>query len=96
VVSLGATRPTIDLQTCRVDHVVADAVCFEQAMKPEAVIARFVARNDLHTPLRFSGNSRSDPLAQVQKLLPIAGLQCVATDFVRQGRVDGNNPTFLA
>src|SRR6185437_10175846 len=49
--SVFATCPTIDLQTCRVDHVVADAVCFEQAMEPEAVIASFVARNDLHTPL---------------------------------------------
>jgi hypothetical protein len=95
-VSLGSTRPTINLQTCRVDHVVADAVCFEQAVEPEAVVASFIARDDLHALLRFSGNSRPDPLAQIQELLPIAGLQRVATDLVRQRRVDGNNPTFLA
>src|SRR5262249_27991612 len=94
-VSLGSTRPTINLQTCRVDHVVADAVCFEQAVKPEAIVASFVARNDLHALLGFSGNSRPDPLAQIQQLLAITRLQRVATDLVRQGRVDGNNPTFL-
>src|SRR6476660_9211295 len=53
-VRLRATRPKINLQTCRVDHVVADAVCFEQAAEPEAVVASFVARNDFHALLRFS------------------------------------------
>src|SRR6516225_7273004 len=96
VVRLGSTRPTINLQTCWVDHVVADVVCFEQAVEPEAVVASFVARNYLHALFRFSGNSRPDPLAQIQQLLSITGLQRVATDLVRQGRVDGNNPTFLA
>src|SRR5215475_5132671 len=72
------------------------AVCFEQAVEPEAVVASFVARNDFHALLRFSGNARPDPLAQIQEFLAIAGLQREATDLVRQGRVDGNNPTFLA
>ena len=75
-------RPTINLQTCRVDHVVADAVCFEQAMEPEAVVAGFVARNDFHTLLRFSGNSRPDPFAQIQELFPVTSLKRVATDLV--------------
>jgi len=65
-------------------------------VEPEAVVASFVARNDFHALLRFSGNARPDPLAQIQEFLPIAGLQREATDLVRQGRVDGNNPTFLA
>src|SRR6202022_736999 len=64
-VSLRTTRPTINLQTCRVDHVVTNAVCFEQAVEPEAVVASFVARNDFHGLLHFSGNSRPDPLAQI-------------------------------
>src|SRR5215471_18991668 len=63
VVRLGSACPTINLQTCRIDDVVADAVCFEQAVEPEAVVARLVATNHFYVFLRFSGNSRPDPLA---------------------------------
>src|SRR3984893_13921314 len=71
-------------------------MCFEQTVEPEPVVARLVARNDFHGLLHFSGNSRPNPLAQIQEPLPITGLQRVATDLVRQGCVDCNNPTFLA
>jgi hypothetical protein len=94
-VRLGSAGPTINLHTRRIDDVVADAG-FEETVEPEAVIARFVARNHIHAFLQFSGNARPNPLAQLQKLLPIAGLQRVATNLVRQGCVDCDNPTFLA
>src|SRR6516164_4003485 len=58
-------RRTINLQTCRIDDIVAYAVCFEQTVKPEAVVARFVARNQFHVFLQFSGDPRPDPLAQL-------------------------------
>jgi hypothetical protein len=57
----------------------------EQTVEPEAVIARFVARNHIHAFPQFSSNARPNPLAELQKLLPIAGLQRVATNLVRQG-----------
>jgi hypothetical protein len=95
-VRLRSARTAINLQTCRVDRVVAYAVCFEQTVASEAVVARFVAGNDFHAPPRFSGNPRPDPLAQIQEPLPVAGLQRVAADLVRPGRVHGNNPTLLA
>src|ERR1700726_3634328 len=94
VLARRARRSTC--KTCRIDDVVAYAVCFEQTVEPEPVVARLVARNDFHGLLHFSGNSRPNPLAQIQEPLPITGLQRIATDLVRQGCVDCNNPTFLA
>src|SRR5215470_15216254 len=64
-------------------------------MEPEAVVARFVARNDFHTLLRFPGNSRPDPFAQIQELLPVTSLQRVATDLVRQKRLTATIQLFL-
>src|ERR1700739_3386232 len=58
--------------------------------------ASYPAIISFHGLLHFSGNSRPNPLAQIQEPLPITGLQRVATDLVRQGCVDCNNPTFLA
>src|SRR5215469_5298321 len=83
-VRLGSARPTINLHTRRIDDVVAYALRFEQTVEPEAVIARFVATNHIHAFLQFSSNARPNPLAQLQKLLPIAGLQRVAANLVRQ------------
>jgi hypothetical protein len=65
-------------------------------VEPEAVVARFLAGNHFHALPRFSGNPRPDPLAQIQEPLPVTGLQRLAADLVRQGRVHGNNPTLLA
>src|SRR5262249_3266734 len=83
-VRLGSARPTINLHTRRIDDIVAYALRFEQTVEPEAVIARFVATNHIHAFLQFSSNARPNPLAQLQKLLPIAGLQRVAANLVRQ------------
>src|SRR6476660_1863772 len=71
-------------------------MCLEQTVEPEAVVAGLVTRNHFHALLRFFGNARPDPLAKIQELLPITGLQRVATDLVRQRRVDRDNPTLLA
>src|SRR5215467_3249988 len=95
-VRLGSARPTINLHTRRIDDIVAYALRFEQTVEPEAVIARFVATNHIHAFLQFSSNARPNPLAQLQKLLPIAGFQRVAANLVRQRCVDCDNPTFLA
>src|SRR6476469_8582634 len=95
-VRFGSARSTINLQTCRIDDVVADVMCLEQTVEPEAVVAGLVTRNHFHALLRFFGNARPDPLAKIQELLPITGLQRVATDLVRQRRVDRDNPTLLA
>src|SRR6516162_3809733 len=89
-------EPAIYLQTRRVNHAVAYAVCLEQTVEPEPVVARFVAGHDFHALHRCSGNARPDLLAQIQQPLPITGLQRVAADLVRQRRVDSNNPTLLA
>src|SRR6476646_2452696 len=95
-VRFGSARSTINLQTCRIDDVVADVMCLEQTVEPEAVVAGLVTRNHFHALLRFFGNARPDPLAKIQELLPITGLQRVATDLVRQRRVDRDNPPLLA
>src|SRR6476661_2003282 len=71
-------------------------MCLEQTVEPEAVVAGLVTRNHFHALRRFFGNARPDPLAKIQELLPITGLQRVATDLVRQRRVDRDNPTLLA
>jgi hypothetical protein len=55
----------------------AYAIRFEQTVEPEAVIARFVARNHIHAFIQFSSNTHPNPLAELQELLPIAGLQRV-------------------
>src|SRR6185295_3968261 len=38
-VRFGSARSTINLQTCRIDDVVADVMCLEQTVEPEAVVA---------------------------------------------------------
>jgi hypothetical protein len=47
-VRLGLARPPINLHTRGIDDLVAYALRFEQTVEPEAVIARFVARNHIH------------------------------------------------
>src|SRR4029077_12416344 len=81
-VRLGSARPTINLHTLRIDDVVAYALRFEQTVEPGTVIARFVASNLVLAFLQFSISARPNPLAQLQKLLPIARLQCVATNLI--------------
>ena len=44
----------------------------------------------------FQGGALERYVDEFQKLLPIAGLQRVAANLVRQGCVDCGNPTFLA
>jgi len=95
VVRLGLACPSINLKTCRVDDVVADAVCFEQTVQPEIVVARLIARNQFYVFLRFSGNSRPDPLAQIQEFPPIAGHQRVAANLIRQGCLTATMQLFL-
>src|SRR6516164_9145228 len=68
VVSLRATRSTINLQTCRVDHVVADAVCFEQAVEPEDHRSQLRSKKRSLRAFSFlwqlaSGSARTDPTA---------------------------------
>jgi hypothetical protein len=62
---------------------------FEQAVEPKAVIAGFVAGDYFHGLLQFLSNSLPDPLDELQQLFPIARLQFVETDLVRQRRIDG-------
>jgi hypothetical protein len=82
-VRLVSARPTINLQASRVDDVIEYATSVEQAVEPEAVIARFVARDHFHALRRqFSSDSRLDPRDQLQKTFPITRLQRVATDLV--------------
>src|SRR6185436_11888011 len=57
-VRFGSARSTINLQTCRIDDVVADVMCLEQTVEPEAVVAGLALR-------RFFGNARPDPLAKI-------------------------------
>jgi hypothetical protein len=47
------------------------------------LLARFVARNHINAFLQFSSNARPNPLDQLQKLLPFAGLQRVASRLHR-------------
>jgi hypothetical protein len=71
-VRLGSARPTINLHGRRIDDVVVYALRLKQAVEPEAVVARFVARNHIHVFLQFSSNARPNPIAQLHKLLPIS------------------------
>jgi hypothetical protein len=70
-IRFGSTRPTINLQACWIDDIVAYAVCFEQTVEPESVIAGLVAaRQVVHCPsihryllVRYFAGSRIENFA---------------------------------
>src|SRR5215469_6057498 len=63
-------------------------------MEPEAIIACFIAANDLDRPLQLATNAGADLADDFKQ--PAPAFYRVLADFVRQRSIDCDNPALLA
>ena len=91
-VGLGPARPAVDHEAGAVEHMVVDAVGAQDAVQPEAVVARLVAAD--HPD--WLPERRLGPVAGVPDQLEqgggIAACDGVMADPIRERSAEGDHP----
>ena len=95
-VGLDPPGSTIDLDACRIHHVVDDTFRFQFPIQPEPIVSGLVARDDLDRLPGFLLDPCPQTLDQGQEAIDIPSGKLVPADLVGGRRVAGDKPARAA
>jgi hypothetical protein len=95
-VGLDPPGSTINLDACRIHHIVDDTFRFQFPIQPEPIVSGLVARDDLDRLPGFLLDPCPQTLDQGQEAIDIPGGKLVPADLVGGRRVAGDKPARAA